>query len=64
MKRFIENAKVKSIDDKLTECGMLGDHYKQTESFTKGFKENAKVQFNEHKLIECGMLSDNYKLIE
>ena len=31
MKGFIENAKVKFIDDKLIECVMLGDNYKLTE---------------------------------
>ncbi len=31
MKGFTENAKVKFIDDKLTECAILGDDYKLTE---------------------------------
>ncbi len=31
MKGFIEDAKVKFIDDKLIECFILGDNYKSTE---------------------------------
>ena len=31
MKRFIENAKVQFIDDKLIECIILSDNYKSTE---------------------------------
>ena len=31
MKGFIEDAKVKFIDDKLIKCAMLGDDYKLTE---------------------------------
>ena len=31
MKGFIEDAKVKLIDDKLIKCVMLGDDYKSTE---------------------------------
>ena len=43
---------------------ILGDNYKSTESFIKGFTENAKVKFNDDKLIELQILGDHYTKIE
>ena len=43
---------------------ILGDNYKSTEYFIKGFIEDAKVKFNDDKLTELPRSCDDYTKIE